>query len=109
MLETIKSSSDISLLFSHGKRINTPFITFIVLKNEKHGLQGRVAFIAGKKLGNAVWRNRAKRRMRALFQDLGKTWTGYDVIFLAKYRITSSSYHEVLVSCNDVLTKEGFK
>jgi len=78
-----------------------------VLKHEKHGCDGRVAFIAGKKLGNAVWRNRAKRRMRAICRDLKKTWPGYDVVFLAKSRILTSSYTKVLVSCNDAITEEG--
>ena len=87
MKSTIKSSADISLLFSQGKRFSTPFLTVIVLKqNNQHDhelLHGRVAFIAGKKSGGAVWRNGAKRRMRALAYDFGGPWEGYDVVFLA--------------------------
>lgn len=101
MLDTIKSSADISLLFARGKRLHTPYLTFIVLRTEKqHDPRGRVAFIAGKKLGNAVWRNNAKRRMRAICRDLGGPWPGSDVIFLAKSNIGRVSYSKVLAACS---------
>ena len=65
----------------------------------EHDLKGRVAFIAGKKLGNAVWRNAAKRRMRAICRDAGGPWAGYEVIFLAKSGLMDTSYHAVLDRC----------
>ena len=111
-METIKSTAEISELFASGKRIKTPFLTLIVKKHhsgkpsgndEQHGPYGRVAFIAGKKLGNAVWRNRAKRRMRALCLQVGGPWPGYDVIFLAKASLTTAEYRKVLNSCTHAL------
>ncbi|MCI9261389.1 ribonuclease P protein component [uncultured Adlercreutzia sp.] len=115
-METIKSSTDISELFAKGKRIKTPFVTFIVGKHspekssrddERHGPSGRVAFIAGKKLGNAVWRNAAKRRMRALCRELEGPWHGYDVVFLAKSNICQASYSKVLKTCEEALRRLG--
>ncbi len=107
-LDTIKSSADISWLFSHGRRLKNHYLTLIVRERatqentgmEQHDLNGRVAFIAGKKLGNAVWRNRAKRRMRAICRDLGGPWAGYDVIFLAKSSIADATYSKVLKACD---------
>ncbi|WP_423803638.1 ribonuclease P protein component [Parvibacter caecicola] len=115
-LETIKSSNDISSLFECGKRFKSPYITFIVSARESsteeepftHGPQGRVAFIAGKKLGNAVWRNRAKRRMRAICCDLGGPWPGSDIVFLAKSAVTRETYSKVLTTCGKTLSRAGF-
>ena len=107
-MDIIKSSAEISEMFSRGKRIHTPFLT-IVYASEKtegavqHDLRGRVAFIAGKKHGNAVWRNSAKRRMRAICRELQGPWAGYDVIFLAKSPITRASYSKVLTACAKVV------
>ena len=109
-LETIKSNTEISSLFTHGKRLQTPYLTFIVVRNEKqHDPSGRAAFIAGKKLGNAVWRNGAKRRMRAVCRELGGPWRGYDVIFLAKSNIVRASYSKVLAACDDTLKRAGVR
>lgn len=78
------------------------------METMQHDLPGRVAFVAGKKLGNAVWRNSAKRRMRALCRDLGGPWVGYDVIFLAKSPLTAVSYSKVLNACGKALQRSSF-
>lgn len=110
-VETIKSSTEISQLFSTGKRLKTPYLTLIVgepfselnrAEDVQHDRSGRVAFIAGKKLGNAVWRNRAKRRMRAICQDLGGPWPNKDVVFLARSSLCRAPYDKVLKTCDNV-------
>ncbi len=106
MLDIIKSSNEISSLFNKGRRLGTPNLTLIVLRNEKlHDLHGRVAFIAGKRLGNAVWRNRAKRRMRGLCKDLGGPFSGYDVLFIARKNTGDVSYSKMLADTKRVLEK----
>ena len=106
MKSVIKASTDISYIFSHGKRFSTPFVTVLVLKLEsQHDRKGRVAVIAGKKLGCAVWRNQSKRRMRALIHELGGPWDGYDVIFMARKPLLNSSYEAVKSACEKALKK----
>lgn len=80
-----------------------------MLPIKQHDRLGRAAFIAGKKLGNAVWRNSAKRRMRALCYDLCGPWIGFDVIFLAKSSICSVSYSRVLAACDNALKQAKIK
>ena len=106
-METIKSSEEITRLFKQGNRFHTAHLTFIVLPQCDHGesSDGRVAFIAGKKLGNAVWRNRAKRRMRAICRDIGGPWKDLDVVFLAKKSITEAQYIDLLKACATIEKK----
>ena len=105
-MDIIKSSADISFLFQKGRRLGTPYLTLIVMKkDEQHDLDGRVAFIAGKKLGNAVWRNKAKRRMRGLCRDLNGPFSPYDTIFLAKAKINDAPYDAVLKASRKALQK----
>jgi ribonuclease P protein component len=100
---TIKSSAEISEIFSTGERFDTSFITLLV--SPRHGLTGRVAFVAGKRNGNAVWGNSAKRRMRVICRELGGPWPDFDVVFLAKRRITKVSYSKVLEACSKMVKK----
>jgi ribonuclease P protein component len=107
-VKTIKSSTEISYLFGHGQRVNTPHVSLIVLKHEdEHDHNGRVAFIAGKKLGNAVWRNRAKRRMRSLCHSNGGPFEGYDVVVLARRTTNDVSFGELNDSFGKALKKAG--
>lgn len=103
-MDTITSNTEISLLFNQGKRYSSPGITILVGKDDKeHDRNGRVAFIAGKKLGNAVWRNRAKRRMRAICHDLGGPWNGYNVVFIAKSATLEQKYSRVCEQCGQLI------
>ena len=100
MKSTIRSSVDVSRLFSQGKRFSTPFATVLVLKRSEqhdHDLHGRVAFIAGKKLGNAVVRNRSKRVMREVARENGLPVEGYDILLMAT-PATRGADHDVLSS-----------
>lgn len=100
MKSTIRSSADVSRLFSQGKRFSTPFATVLVLERTEqhdHDLHGRVAFIAGKKLGNAVVRNRSKRVMREVARENGLPVEGYDILLMAT-PATRSADHDVLSS-----------
>lgn len=107
-MNTIKSSSDITYLFENGRRIGTPDFSFIIARTaEQHDQNGRVAFIAGKKLGNAVWRNRAKRRMREVCKIIGGPFPGYDVVFLAKRRVNESSFSEMVIHAEKALKKNS--
>ena len=108
IVKTIKSSAEINRLFKEGRRINTPELSLIVLRNEgQHDHQGRVAFIAGKKLGGAVWRNRAKRRMREVCREVGGPFPGYDAAFVARKKITVSEYSDIVRHVSANLEKSG--
>ena len=95
-MNIIKSSEQISELFSQGKRVSAKEIRIIYKKHdEQRGPCGRVAFIAGKKLGNAVVRNRSKRVMREVARENGLPAAGYDVLLMAT-PATRQADHEVL-------------
>ena len=49
-----------------GRRVSGRFVTLLILAND--GTAPRLGLIASRKLGTAVARNRAKRRLRDLFR-----------------------------------------
>ena len=95
-------------MFENGVRLKARDLTLIVLKNEsEHDRKGRVAFIAGKRYGNAVWRNRAKRRMRALYREVEESLLSYDVLFIAQRSINEVEYSLLLNNLRIALEKNG--
>lgn len=58
----------------------------------------RVGFTASKKIGNAVFRNRAKRRLRALARDVlaPAARAGWDYVLVAKPNATVSRDYALL-------------
>ena len=59
----------------------------------------RTGVTASKKVGNAVARNRAKRRMRALFSKLecDHAPTGTDYVLVARHSLVQAAWTELLV------------
>ncbi|MDM8289380.1 ribonuclease P protein component [Slackia piriformis] len=110
MFATIKSSTEVSRVFAQGKRLNAHSLTILVYENEEqHGQGGRVAFVAGKKLGNAVWRNRSKRRLREICRALGGPWDGLDVVFMARRDTADCPYGQLLADGKRLVRKAGLQ
>ena len=65
----------------------------------------KVGFTATKKLGNAVKRNRAKRRLRALFREYSDSLKDGSYVFVAKVGLFDSSYESLKNDLQKVLTR----
>ena len=68
----------------------------------------RIGVSAGKAVGNAVTRNRAKRRMRASLSELMENiQPGWDLVFLARKPIVDAAYQEILAAEIYLLKRAG--
>ncbi len=109
-MDTIKSSDQISEVFNLGTRFSSGEIRIIVKKvDDQRGPCGRVAFIAGKKLGNAVVRNRSKRVLREAARVVGLPAVGYDILLMATPRTRSAASDDVCHALKKLLAKAGIK
>ncbi|MBI5674188.1 MAG: ribonuclease P protein component [Nitrospirae bacterium] len=64
----LRSSRDIQIVKQHGRRISTGLFNLLAYKMDD--APSRVGIIVGKRFGNAVRRNRAKRVFRELVRQL---------------------------------------
>jgi ribonuclease P protein component len=109
-VETISASGEIDRLFSEGQRAGTPALLVLALRTpEARGPGGRVLFVAGKKLGGAVLRNRCKRVERAAAVRAGAPWPGWDVALIARARTSWVSPEELDAALDQGLRKLGVK
>ena len=91
-VRTIKSSREIDALFRGASRASGGLVSILATPSPTgRGAEGRVAFIAGKKLGNAVLRNRSKRVLRACVRRLDGPWAGWDVALLARSGLAAAT------------------
>ena len=92
--ETIKENRAFQRAYSRGKYYVGPVLVTYVVK--KRGRALRIGITTGKKIGNAVRRNRSRRVIREAFRELSEhVAPGYDLVFVARAKTP-------FVKCGDV-------
>ena len=107
-MRTITAQADVDSIFNGGRRSAAKLVTLIVVPTPpSRGPEGRVMFVAGKRLGGAVWRNRAKRVMRDAVRRAGGPWAGFDVALVAKRETGVAPPDELDASLAQALRRSG--
>ena len=106
-METIKSRSEFERVFTCGKRLSDRLLRVRVARLEDGAAPGKVAFVAPKRLGNAVFRNRCKRVLREAARQWGLPREGVDVILMATKDTHDSHPDEVAASLGKLMRRDG--
>lgn len=103
----IKENRDFRRAYHKGKSFASPFIAVYINKNRTKEV--RLGITAGKKIGNAVCRNRAKRVITAAFREvLPQISQGFDFVIVARTRILTAKSTDVVRSLNKILSSASF-
>jgi ribonuclease P protein component len=100
----LKAESDVQRVWQQGRAFAHPLV---ILRVRENGLaQSRAAFVAGKKIGKAVKRNRAKRRLReAVRPQFPEIPNGYDCVFIARGNILDAAFTDIVDPVAQVLRR----
>ena len=80
---TLKMNGDFRRLYNRGKAVTNPALVMYYMKN--HAGICRIGITTGKKIGNAVERNRSRRVIKEAFRSVHKDVEGgYDFVFVAR-------------------------
>ena len=100
----LKKNTEFRRLYKRGKSAVAPTLVMYALKNRLG--YSRLGLTAGKKVGCAVRRNRAKRRLRALYQvhvlTLPENRRGFDLVIVARAAAVNAPHKKLerdFVSC----------
>ena len=91
VLERLKQRKDF-LRLAHAKRVHST--SFVLQARDRGDAQAlRVGFTCSKKVGNAVARNRAKRRLREIARLILPQFgqVGHDYVLIGRANVTAST------------------
>jgi ribonuclease P protein component len=92
----MSNTEDFRRVTRSGVRVGRPTVV-VHARRPPHGTAVRVGFVVSKQVGNAVTRNRVKRRLRHLAADqLGTTPPGVDLVVRALPRAAKAPASELV-------------
>ena len=102
----LKQNHEFRRLYSRGK---SAVCSYFVVYCRKNGRPlNRLGITTGLKLGNAVKRNRARRRIRELYRiHEGSLLSGFDVVIVARTRVIYGRYADLECSFRQLAKKLG--
>ena len=102
--EILRKKEDFSAIYKRGKSVPDRFVVVFYKKNNLN--YNRISFLASKKVGNSVCRNRARRLMRENYRLISDDIKeGYDIIFIARNKINGRKSQEVGKSMRNAIRK----
>ncbi|AKO94903.1 ribonuclease P protein component [Priestia filamentosa] len=101
----VKRNEDFQKIFKRGKSMaNRQFVVYTLDKRDQQNF--RVGLSVGKKLGNAVTRNRIKRLIREALQEVkDQLPQDKDYIIIARFPTAEMSHSEIQKSLFHVLKR----
>src|SRR5690625_2283793 len=102
----IKKNDEFQYIFNNGKSFaNRQLVMYYVAKPKQEHF--RVGLSVGKKIGNAVTRNRIKRYLRQAFQELERDIKHeLDIVIIARQPTKDMDFYEVKRSLSHLLYKQ---
>ena len=100
----LKAESDVQRVWQQGSAYAHPLLILRLHANDTPST--RIAFVVSKKMGNAVARNRAKRRMReAMRQRFAAVAKGYDLVWIARGAMAGATFAQVGEAMDQLLAR----
>jgi len=102
----LSSSTDFKRVRRLGKSYAHPLVVLIFLQNELDSSRFGVA--AGRSVGNAVHRNRAKRLLRESLRPLiPAIEPGWDLILIARHSLAQATLQQTMEALHSLLLRAG--
>jgi len=102
----LRKQKDFDSLYKKGKSVGDRFVVVFYRKNRLD--YNRTGFLASKKVGNAVKRNRARRLMKEAYRNLEKYLPlCYDFIIIARNTIIDKKEYDVERSLRSAFRRAG--
>lgn len=105
-LQVLRNSQQFRQVYDQGLRFNTPFFSAFLLKTQTD--QQRIGITVTRKIGNAVVRNRCKRRLREVLKkqnELLAKLPGFDLVLNAKSNLVEASFSAIIAEMANLIKR----
>lgn len=103
----VKKTEEFQKIISHKKYYSCPsFVLYVASRKEDNS---RIGISVGKKLGNAVVRNKIKRQVRMMFQECYDFDVDFDGILIIRQKFSLQSYAENKKDLESLIKKVKIK
>lgn len=106
--ERLRGKKNFDRIYREGRVYQTRYIVLFCLRE---GVEGRkAAFVTSKKLGNAVTRNRIRRRLREAYRKIkAKLPETVHLVFVCRKGMAELKWESLLGEIDSVLAKAGLR
>ncbi len=95
-MESLKKNKEFNKVYNNGKSYATRNLVLYLLSAPRND-NNRYGLSVSKRIGNAVVRNKLKRRLREIIREFEKKYNfkSYDIIIIARNPVVDLNYRQI--------------
>lgn len=106
--EAIKLNKEFKSLYYRGGCQVSKRVVLYFRKNKNNKDINRLGLTVSKKIGNAVMRNKVRRRLKEIYRlNEDRLLSGYDIVLVARGTSADSTYEDLEKDMNFIFRKSG--
>ncbi|MEJ6951942.1 ribonuclease P protein component [Natronospora cellulosivora (SeqCode)] len=106
-MDSLKKNSEFRRVYTRGKSIATRNLVLYFFPNKTNS--SKLGLSISKKIGNAVTRNKLRRRIKEIVRLKKNIKNGYDFIFIARKPIVRLEYSDIEKDVNNLIKRAGLE
>ena len=100
----LKNSKEFGIVYKKGRSCVDEILVVKIYKTELTTV--RFGLVVSKRVGNSVVRNKVRRRLKTIIQEMSIKGT-YDIVIIARHNISRVSYSSMYKSLEKLLIQSG--
>ncbi|MFW6377234.1 MAG: ribonuclease P protein component [bacterium] len=106
-MDSLKKNKEFRRVYNRGKSIASRYLVLYYFPNQSQ--ESKLGLSISKKIGNAVVRNKIRRRIKEIIRLKKNIKRGFDLIFIARMPIVELDYSRMEKDVNKLIKRAGLE